>query len=143
MRLHGPRRGDWVPLLPERTRMLVIMAVPAEALFRSYDYLTPDVDETSSSLTVVERMMPIEAWGAVCGIVAVVALWGLILRWPRTAIAGFRLGGAMYTLLAAGQWIAVFHNPWLDGIRGAAIVTLFALAYWGLAKGYTDQVRSR
>lgn len=142
MRLHGPHRGDWVPLLPERTRMLVVMAIPIEAILRAWDYLTPNLVPPTVSLSVVEQMMPLEVWGVLCGIVGVVTLWGLAWRWPRTAITGLRFGAATYAVLAAGQWLSVIDNAWLDGVRGPAITTIFAFAYWGMSKGYSEQMRS-
>lgn len=141
-----PHRGDWQPLLPPRARIAVVMAVPTEAVLRAWDYLTPNLEPPAQQLTVVEQMMPLPAWGALCAIVAAVTLCGLFMRWPRTAIAGLRLGGATYAVLAIGQWVAVIENPWLDGVRGPAIVTIFALAYLGLARGYSaqlDQMRRR
>ncbi len=137
------RRGTWQPLLPPRARMAVVMAVPVEALIRAWDYLTPvvDGDWSSPALTVVERMMPLPVWGALCAIIGITVLWGLAMRWPRTAIAGLRLGAATYALLAVGQWWAVFGNPWLDGIRGAATVTILAFAYLGMSQGYSQQIR--
>ncbi|MGB3301769.1 MAG: hypothetical protein WBA98_03685 [Gordonia sp. (in: high G+C Gram-positive bacteria)] len=134
-------RGQWMPLLPESVRMVVIMALPVEAIMRAYDYLTPDIDETAVSLSVVERMMPLGVWGVLCAIVGVVTLWGLAWRWPRTAITGLRLGAATYAVLAAGQWIAVVENPWLDGIRGPGMASIFAFAYFGMALGYVRQQR--
>lgn len=137
------RRGDWIPLLPERTRMLVVMAIPTEAILRAWDYLTPDLEPPTLSLSVVEKMMPLEVWGTICLITGLVSVCGFAMRWPRTAIVGLRLGGATYSLLAGGQLVTIAHNPWLDGLRGPAITTIFAVAYWGLAKGYGDQVRRR
>ena len=118
------------------------MAVPIESLMRAWDYLTPSTRPPALQLSVVERMMPLPVWGALCVIVGIVALWGLVMRWPRTAIAGLRLGAATYAVFAAGQWAAVAGNPWLDGLRGPGIVTIFALAYLGLSKGYADQMRA-
>ncbi|MBY4571261.1 hypothetical protein ACN95_14670 [Gordonia sihwensis] len=132
-----------MPLMPERSRMLVILAVPIEAILRAWDYLTPDIQPPTLSLSVVEQMMPLEVWGAICAVVGVVTVWGFAMRWPRTAIAGLRLGGATYGLLALGQWLAVVDNPWFDGVRSPAITTIFPVAYWGLARGYTQQMRSR
>lgn len=132
------RRGEWVPLLPKTARLPVVMAVPLEPILRGLDYMLPG-EETSTQLSVVERAMPMPVWGALCLLTGLVAFAGFLGRWRRVTVAGLWIGGSVYATLAAGQWWVVWEEPWLDGIRGPAIVTLLAVAQLGMAVGYAQQ----
>ncbi|WP_353107845.1 hypothetical protein [Gordonia sp. (in: high G+C Gram-positive bacteria)] len=132
------RRGDWVPLLPQGARLGVVTAVPVEPILRGLDYVLPG-SEDSQQLSFIERAMPLDAWGALCLATGLIALVGLVGRWRRVASTGLWLGGSVYGALALGQWIAVAGQPWLDGIRGPAIVTLLAVAQLGMGAGYALQ----
>lgn len=132
------RRGDWVPLLPQGARLGVVTAVPIEPILRGLDYVLPGVED-SQQLSFIERAMPLDAWGVLCLATGLLALAGFLGRWQRVAATGLWLGGSVYVALAVGQWIAVADQPWLDGIRGPAIVTLLAVAQLGMGAGYSLQ----
>ncbi|MGC5027479.1 hypothetical protein ACLQ3K_22245 [Tsukamurella sp. DT100] len=132
------RRGSWVPLLPRAARYAVVSIVPIEPILRGFDYALPGA-ETAQQLSIIERAMPMPAWGAMCVLAGVLALVGFLGLWRRVAIAGLWVGGSTYVALAVGQWVAVLGEPWLDGIRGPGIVTIFALAQLGMALGYAQQ----
>lgn len=132
------RRGSWVPLLPRAARYAVVSIVPIEPILRGLDYALPGA-ETAQQLSIIERAMPMPAWGALCILAGVLALAGFLGLWRRVAITGLWIGGSTYVALAVGQWFAVLGEPWLDGIRGPGIVTIFALAQLGMALGYAQQ----
>lgn len=134
------RRGTWEPLLPRAARYAVVGIVPIEPVGRGYDYLTEGPAEDAASLSIVEHLLPIQAWGAVCLVAGLVGLVGLNMRWPVPAILGIFLGGCVEATLAVGQWAAVAGVPWFDGIRGPVITTIFAVAQLGMSAGYFLQV---
>ncbi|WP_367582273.1 hypothetical protein [Tsukamurella tyrosinosolvens] len=132
------RRGTWVPLLPPHARNVVVGIVPIEPILRGVDYILPGA-ETAPQLTLVEAAAPMPVWGTLCllaGVLALVGFWG---RWRAVCIAGMWLGAATYVTLAAGQWWEVIGHPWLDGIRGPAILTIFGAGMAGIAIGYARQ----
>ena len=133
------RRGTWVPLLPLPARLAVVTLVTVEPIMRGIDYILPDAEPPATQLSVLERAMPITVWGILCLIAGLTALVGFSGRWRRITVAGLWLGGSVYVALAAGQWAAVAGHPWLDGLRGPAIVSLLALAQLGMAVGYAMQ----
>ncbi|KXP00919.1 hypothetical protein [Tsukamurella pseudospumae] len=132
------RRGSWVPLLPPAARYIVIGLVPLEPIGRGYDYVTPGA-ENAASLSLVEELFPLSVWGVGCLVAGIVAFVGLNMRWPVPAILGLFLAGCVEATLAGGQWAAVAGVPWLDGIRGPIITSIFALAQFGMAAGYFQQ----
>ncbi|MEJ9080783.1 hypothetical protein WKY82_20405 [Gordonia malaquae] len=131
------RRGPWVPLLPPKARFAVITIVPVILLGWGFDYVMPG--ETAESLSFVERAMPLWAWGVLCITAGILALTGFLGRWRRIAVVGLWLGGVTFFVLAVGQWVAVWNNPWLDGIRGPILASVVALAQLGMALGYALQ----
>lgn len=133
------RRGTWVPLLPITARIAVVILVAVEPIIRGLDYVLPDAEPPATQLSVIENAMPITAWGVLCIAVGITSLAGFIGRWRRIAVAGLWLGGSVYAALAFGQWAAIIDLPWFDGIRGPSIVTLLALAQFGMAIGYALQ----
>lgn len=133
-----PRRGRWVPLLPPTSRNAVVGLVPVEPIIRGADYVLPGGD-AAPQLNIVEQAAPMQVWGALCMVAGVVALAGFLGRWRPVCIAGLWLGACTYAALAVGQWAEVVGHPWLDGVRGPAIVTVFAAAQAGLALGYARQ----
>ena len=133
------RRGTWVPLLPLPARISVVTLVTVEPIMRGIDYILPDAEPPATQLSVLEQAMPITVWGIACLMAGLAALVGFAGRWRRITVAGLWLGGAVYAAIAAGQWAAVVDHPWLDGMRGPAIVSLLALAQMGMAVGYALQ----
>ena len=135
MRIH---RGTWVPLLPRSARMAVVTIVPLEPIVRGLDYVLPP-QVVANQLSIVEQAMPLTLWGILCLTGGLLASTGFIGRWRRITITGLWIGGSTYAALAAGQWAVVSGEPWLDGVRGPAIVTLMAVAQLGMAVGYAQQ----
>lgn len=133
------RRGDWVPLLPRSARLAVVTIVPLEPIVRGLDYILPDATAGAQQLSIVEQAMPMLAWGILCLAAGLISVTGFVGRWRRVTVTGLWLGGSVYATLAAGQWAAVVGQPWLDGVRGPAIVTLLAVAQLGMALGYAQQ----
>lgn len=132
-------RGTWVPLLPLPARLAVVTLVTVEPMLRGIDYMLPDAEPPATQLSVIEQAMPIGLWGVLCLIAGATALAGFLGRWRRVTVAGLWLGFATYACLALGQWAAIVDQPWFDGLRGPAIVTLLSLAQLGMAIGYALQ----
>ncbi|WP_412475373.1 hypothetical protein ACK8HH_17005 [Gordonia sp. LUNF6] len=121
----------------------MIIVVPIEPILRGLDYVLPGAVPPAVQLSQVEQAMPLWLWGTLCLIAGLTALTGFLGRWRRLTVVGLWIGGSVYAALAVGQWIAVAHQPWLDGLRGPSIVTLLCLAQLGMAIGYAAQPDDR
>lgn len=135
------QRGTWTPLLPVAIRLLVVALPPLETLLRGIDYVTGDQPSTTNSLTFVEQLLPLWAWGVLCIGSAVMILAGFAGRWPHPAIVGFALGGSTYLSLAYGLALKTVERGG-DGFRTPTMFIVFGLVFWGMAWGYYLQVRT-
>ena len=135
------QRGTWTPLLPVAIRLLVVALPPLETLLRGIDYVTGDQPSTTNSLTFVEQLLPLWAWGVLCIGSAVMILAGFAGRWPRPSIIGFAVGGSTYLSLAYGLALKTVERGG-DGFRTPTMSIVFGLVFWGMAWGYYLQVRT-
>ena len=131
------RRGDWHPLLPPRVRAWVVGVVPGVPLVWGADYLHGT--DTSESLSVVEKALPIQWWGIACLLVGALQLVGFVGRWIWVAITGAWASGSLLATLATGEFVGIVHAPGWDGFRGPALLALVAYASFGIAIGYAQQ----
>lgn len=135
------RRGKWTPLLPVAVRLMVVVLPPLETLLRGIDYITGDAPSTTNSLTFVEQLLPLWAWGLLCIGSAVTILTGFAGRWPGPAILGFAVGGSTYLSLAYGLALKTVERGG-DGFRTPTMFVVFGLVFWGMAWGYYQQIRA-
>lgn len=134
------RKGNWSPLLPYGARMIVVILLQIEAILRGLDYVTGDYENTASSLTFVEKAMPLEVWGTFFLIAGVLSLIGYWRKWPYVCIAGMFVGGGAYSALAAGFILKTIERGG-DGFRTPTMFLVFAFAFWGMAVGYSIQMK--
>lgn len=135
-----PRRRDrWVPLIPPRYRWPILILWIVEPITRGLDYVTGDFPDNGQQLSVVERSLPLQAWGVLCLVAGVTILVGFVWRLPKVAIAGLHVAGATYMTLTIGLLAAVPYPP-TDGFRGPTMFAIFALSYWFAALGYVQQL---
>lgn len=134
------RRGKWTPLLPYESRIAVVILIPIEAILRGIDYVTGDKDTTTSSLTFVEKAMPLEYWGILFLLAGGLTGLGFAMKWPYVCILGLHISGVVYLSMTAGLVLKTWERGG-DGFRTPVMFLIFALASWGMAIGYTIQMR--
>lgn len=97
--------------------------------------------ERAAALSVVERAMPAQAWGALLVLAGTLAVGGYVGRWPKLCIAGLHITGALFFALAVGvAWAQIDEQ---GGFRGPWLYLIVAAASWLAALGYADQTRDR
>lgn len=134
------RKGTWTPLLPYEARIFVVMLPCAEAILRGIDYVTGDQDSTTQSLTFVEKAMPLAVWGVLFLVAGLLTALGFWRKWVWVCVAGLHVGGATYMSMAVGLAAKAWERGG-DGFRTPVMFVVFALAFWGMAIGYSMQAR--
>ena len=132
-----PARGDWTPLLPERTRLILAWLVALVPVTFGIDYLlhTHQGDHRLSP-TIVESQAPMWAWGTICMAGGLLMMAGIALRWTRIVVLGSLISAAVLTTIAIGRAVAISERPFLDGISVPITMGVVAAACWGFAIGF-------
>lgn len=131
-----PARGDWTPLLPERTRLILAWLVALVPVTFGIDYLMPGPDDQMPSLTIVESQAPMWVWGTICMAGGLLMMAGIALRWTRIVVLGSLISAAVLTTIAIGRAVAISERPFLDGISVPITMGVVAAACWGFAIGF-------
>ena len=129
--MRRPRRGGWVPLLPLPWRMGVMALIPITPVLLGVDYL---MGELGSTLTQVEKAMPLDVWGWLLIVSGAAIFLGFGMRWRLVTIGALWVSGAVLLTLAAG--IGAETIDWEGGFRGPWLYAVFGLASWLTAGGY-------
>lgn len=129
--MRRPRRGGWVPLLPLPWRMAVMAMIPITPVLLGVDYL---MGESGSTLTEVEKAMPLDVWGWLLIVSGSAVFLGFGMRWRLVTIGALWVSGAVLLTLAAG--IGAETIDWGGGFRGPWLYAAFGLASWLTAGGY-------
>lgn len=98
----------WRPGLQPDFAMAFILLLAWESVNRGADHLLGDSPGVSSSLSFVEKAMPIEAWGIIFLVNGALVAGGAIAHRFIPILAGSLLGFAAYTSLAVGMVVAVW-----------------------------------
>ena len=129
--MRRPRRGGWVPLLPLPWRMGVMALIPITPVLLGVDYL---MGESGSTLTEVEKAMPLNVWGWLLIVSGAAVFLGFGMRWRLVTIGALWVSGSVLLTLAAG--IGAETIDWEGGFRGPWLYAVFGLASWLTAGGY-------
>ena len=129
--MRRPRRGGWVPLLPLPWRMAVMALIPITPVLLGVDYL---MGESGSTLTQVEKAMPLDVWGWLLIVSGAAIFLGFGMRWRLVTIGALWVSGSVLLTLAAG--IGAETIDWEGGFRGPWLYAVFGLASWLTAGGY-------
>lgn len=132
-----PARGDWTPLLPEHTRLILVWLVAVVPVSFGIDYLMPGPDDQMPSLTIVESQAPMWLWGTICLTGGLSMMAGIALRWTRLVVLGSLISAAALTTIAVGRAVAIAERPFLDGISVPITMGVVAAACWGFAIGFS------
>ncbi|QWS68148.1 membrane protein [Gordonia phage VanLee] len=114
------------------------------AVFRGLDYLIPP-DGNLRTLSVVERLVSVEVWGALFLIGGLMGLFGLVVRRPPlipfTSIAHVLLL-AVYGGFAVGAFCDVIGRDPIEGWRTPMDwLLVFVVIHWGFADASIDAWR--
>ena len=134
------KRGTWRPaILSDPLATVLLGALPVIPLSVGIDYVLPSDLATQDEYRVLLSALPIQAWGTFCLVAALILITGLVMRWGWWVITGLWATGSVITVMAVGQFLAVFPNRWWDGMHDSVFSMAIALIYWGLAIGYAQQ----
>lgn len=123
-------RGPWRPGMPQDVSALIVTVFAVQMVVRGLDYITGDRDGITTSLTVVERAMPLQAWGALFLAAAGTILTGMALRHATPIIYGALLAAGLYAGLTWGLTLRMIERGWpWDGWR-TPTQFLTAVAFW-------------
>lgn len=100
----------WIPGIQSDFAMVFILLMAWESANRGADYLLGDSPGVSSSLSFVEKAMPLEAWGLIFLVSGFLVAGGAIAHRFGPILAGSLLGFASYTSLAVGMVVAVWER---------------------------------
>ena len=132
-----PARGDWTPLLPERTRLILAWLVALVPVTFGIAYLLhTHQGDHRLSLTTVESHAPMWVWGTICMAGGLLMMAGIALRWTRIVVLGSLISAAVLTTIAIGRAVAISERPFLDGISVPITMGVVAAACWGFAIGF-------
>lgn len=113
------------------------------SVLRGFDYLIPP-DGTLSTLSVIERLAPVEVWGALFlagGSVGLVGLW--ITKWPLASL-GHVICLGTYAAFAVGAFFEVFSRQPVEGWRTPFDwLLVFVIVHWGFADASIDEWREK
>lgn len=140
---------SWARVVRLRVRLIwpevvvIQVCVLVAALLRGVDYLVPPLTGTGT-LSVVERTMPLPAWGALFLAGGLLGLVGLrIDRWPLASI-GHAILAAVYAVFAVGAFWEVLNRSPVEGWRTPTDwLLVFAVVHWGFADAALDVWRER
>lgn len=118
-------------------------AILLAAVSRGLDYLLPPRGPLNT-LSVIEKAMPIELWGALFLVGGLFGLVGLYVnRWPIAAV-GHVILLATYAAFAVGAFLDVLGRDSLEGWRTPLDWALvFAVIHWGFADACVDAWREK
>lgn len=120
----------WHPGLQPDFAMVFIFLVSWESINRGVDYLLGDSAGVSSSLSFVEKAMPLHLWGVIFIAVGLLVAGGAIARRFGPILAGSLLGFAAYTSLAVGTVVAVWDRGFPpDGWRAPNQLMVIGLLF--------------
>ncbi|AEK36232.1 putative membrane protein [Corynebacterium variabile DSM 44702] len=123
-------RGQWRPGMPQDVSALIVTVFTVQMLIRGLDYITDDRDGVTASLTVVERAMPLQAWGVLFLAAAGAVIAGMALRRSAIIISGALLAAGLYAGLTWGLTLRMIERGWpWDGWR-TPTQFLTAVAFW-------------
>ena len=140
---------SWARIVRLRVRLiwpevvLIQVCVLIAALCRGLDYLAPPVGSTAT-LSVVERTMPLPAWGVMFVAGGLLGLAGLrVDRWPLTSF-GHAVLAATYAGFAVGAYCEVLGRASVEGYRTPTDwLLVFGVVHWGFADAALDVWRER
>lgn len=132
MRTEGDRRlsrdprpwvpGSWEPGRIHLTDALTIKVVLiVMALVRGADYLSPIV-RTTPLIEQMQVSFPIEVWGWMLVIPALILVTGIGARVHLAVWLGHGLLAVAYLALAAATFPEYLGRMWFDGIRNATVL---------------------
>lgn len=127
------RRGRWVPGMQPDLSFCVMLLLGFEAFMRGVDYFTGDRHDLTTSLTVVERAMPLQMWGVLLMACGGTFFAGVVLRRFMPIIVGAVIAFGAYGALAVGMVAKMVERGLpIDGWRSPimfTVVSLFFAAY--------------
>lgn len=122
--------GNWRPArLDDRDMTFLALVFGVVGLNRGFDYLT-GADSVSKSLSIVEQVASLWAWGAGFAFGATILLIGVWGRIHSFVWLGHGLLAAGYSLLGVGIIWSVLGNPWGDGVRTGGALLALAAVHW-------------
>ncbi|APT90514.1 hypothetical protein CSPHI_05095 [Corynebacterium sphenisci DSM 44792] len=131
---HDPLPPRWRPAVAGRFFTAVLLLFSAEASVRAVDYLGGHRPDLAAELAIIDRTMPIPAWGAVLAVTALLAVAGTVISQPRLVILAGILGGAAYAALAGGTALALLGlGVGFDGARAPVDFASKAIIWWIIA----------
>ena len=118
--------GNWRPARLDDTDIIhLVVILGVAAMIRGFDYLV-GLDETSRTLTLIERTAPLWAWGALAAVGAVTLLAGAYRRCHAAVWVGHVILSGTYGLLGLGILLGALGVPWADGIRGGTALVVIS-----------------
>ena len=114
--------------------------IAIEAVARGIDYLTGDHPDTTSSLTAIEKAMPLQWWGALCLFAGAGVLIGMLGRWATMIIGCSMIGGATYLTLAVGLAMKAWERDG-DGFRTPVMFVVVGIVWFCIAWGTAEKMR--
>ncbi|MFT4125064.1 MAG: hypothetical protein QM662_02385 [Gordonia sp. (in: high G+C Gram-positive bacteria)] len=130
-----PTRGRWIPLLPSLPRRIAMDILCLFPIGVGADYLTGS--DNASSLSELERSLPLPVWGWLLVAAGTVAIVGQIGRWRLAAIWGLLWSGGLMMAVGVGiGWVTV---PQTGTFRTALLYVGIGVVGWVCALGYATQ----
>lgn len=134
-------KGKWqMGNFDPRILLLIKLLIATEAILRGIDYVTGDSPETTSSLTAIEKAMPLEWWGILCLIAGGGLIVGMLGRWFTLMIGSCMVGGATYVTLSVGLAMKAYERSG-DGFRTPVMFAVFGIIWFCMAWGIADKMK--
>lgn len=110
------RRAEWTPALPEGAARWIIVILSLQSIVRGTDYLLGDRDDVTTSLSIAEQAMPLQAWGAIFTLGGIAVLVGVARKTPRAIMSGAGWLVGAYGALAWSLFLKMVDKatPWAD-----------------------------
>ena len=124
------RKNSWQQArLTSLDYSLILYGLFTVPLVQGLDYITGD-DSNSKTLSVVERFLSLNVWGAIFIVGSLTLAYGVIMKWHRVVYIGHAILAPAYTVLMVGIFISCLPHSWLDGSRSAAVLYFPTILHW-------------
>lgn len=92
----------------------------------------------------VEGLAPIELWGAAWGIVAIIAMLGLVLPASQAAVISLTGWAVLMEIWGTSYFVAFVTGQWQRGIDSSAIhIMMPVVVAWALWRGHRAEILIR
>ena len=125
--------GSWHPArLRAHDSVALTSVLLTVATVRGLDYVMPSA-HNSSALAVVEQAFPIDVWGVLFLLPALLLLVSALARIHGGVWMDHWILAIVYTALASGLGVEYLSREWFDGIRSATALALPAFLHLTIA----------